>query len=122
MSHHHHMSHATEFWGNASDGTPLNPIVFTPPDPNTVAPAVLVIHGGGFRSGSPGPSDVCQDVANAGFWAIAIPYRLAPQGHLPGQVTKGHFPDQTDDIGQLITHAQADPRFGGIIHLIGGSA
>lgn len=113
-------TYTTEQWGAASDGATLSPLVF-PPTSGLAAACKFVIHEGGFKSGRPGPAGVCQDLADAGYWAIAIPYRLAPPGRLPNQ-TKfgGRFPGQTDDLDLLITYALADSRFTSL-DAVGGS-
>ncbi|MEO5717846.1 MAG: hypothetical protein ABIR29_04660, partial [Chthoniobacterales bacterium] len=45
----------TEVFGKASDGTVLHWMAYTPTTPGPW-PAVLIIHGGGFTSGSPDSS------------------------------------------------------------------
>ena len=69
-------------------------------------PAVLVIHGGDFYTGSPDSSMesiVCaQDLTAAGYIAFSIEYRLAPPGALPGQISDGRFPDQTDNESRIV--------------------
>ncbi len=105
-------------------------------------PAVLVLHVGGFKTGDAGPGDVAQDLAAAGFFALATEYRLAPP-HAPmnsftdsfphgihpppGQnavfpVDDGHYPEQTDDVKMAIRAARADPRCNGLVYAVGGSA
>ncbi len=115
----------TEQFGTASDGTPLHWIVYTPSG-NGPWPAVLVIHGGGFYKNTPDSSEdsvtCAKDLANAGFIAFANEYRLAPPGKLAGQVSDGHFPDQTDDIKLAVRTARADRRCNGKVGAVGGSA
>lgn len=115
----------TEVYGTASDGTVLHWDVYTPTTPGPW-PAVLVIHGGGFFSGSPTSSPesvVCaQDLAAAGYLALSIEYRLAPPGMLPGQTSLGIFPDQTSDVKLAVRTARNDPRCNGQVGAIGGSA
>ncbi len=115
----------TEVYGTASDGTVLHWIVYTPTTPGPW-PAVLVIHGGGFNSNSPDSSPdsvVCgQDLAAAGYIAFSIEYRLAPPGALPGQVSDGRFPDQSDDVKLAVRTARLDPRCNGQVGAVGGSA
>ena len=102
----------TEVYGTASDGTVLHWVVYQPSTPGPW-PAVLVIHGGGFFAGSPDSSlesVVCaQDLAAAGYIAFSIEYRLAPPGALPGQISDGRFPDQSDDVKLAMRTARADP-------------
>jgi acetyl esterase/lipase len=50
-------------------------------------PAVLCIHGGGFRAGKRESYDVlCQKLAQRGFVAATITYRLAPKHKFPAAV------------------------------------
>ena len=114
----------TEQYGTASDGTPLHWVVYTPAGTGPW-PAVLVIHGGGFYQGTPdwAPEsiDCAQDLADAGYIAFSIEYRLAPPGFLPGQVSDGRFPDQTDDVKLAVRTARNDSRCNGQVGAIGGS-
>jgi acetyl esterase/lipase len=115
----------TEVFGTASDGTILHWVAFTPTGAGPW-PAVLVIHGGGFDGGLPDGSPelitCAQDLANAGYLAFSIEYRLAPPGLLAGQVSDGRFPDQTDDVKLAVRAARADPRCNGQVGAVGGSA
>jgi len=114
----------TEQFGTADDGTPLHWVVYTP-DGTGPWPAVLVVHGGGFNDGSPDSalnSIICaQDLAAAGYIAFSIEYRLAPPGALPGQVSDGRYPQQTDDVKLAVRTARADSRCNGQVGAIGGS-
>jgi acetyl esterase/lipase len=50
-------------------------------------PAVLCIHGGGFRAGSRESYDkLCQTLAHHGFVAATITYRLAPKYQFPAAI------------------------------------
>src|SRR5262249_50694162 len=103
-------------------------------------PAVLVLHAGGFRAGNADPSGVAQDLATAGFFALATEYRLPPphielNSHtgnganhpVPGQddvtpVDDGHYPEQTTDVQMAIRTARADNRCNGLVYIVGASA
>ncbi|MEO7724053.1 MAG: alpha/beta hydrolase [Chthoniobacterales bacterium] len=114
----------TEVFGNASDGTVLHWMAYTPITPGPW-PVVLIIHGGGFNSNTPDSSpesvNCAQDMAAAGYIAFSIEYRLAPPGALPGQVSDGRFPDQSDDAQVAIRAARADQRGNGQVAAVGGS-
>ena len=115
---------ASEIYATASDGTPLHWNTYTPAGTGPW-PAVLVIHGGCFEGGSPNGPDLkgcAQDLAAAGFIAFAIEYRLAPTGRLPGQVSLGRFPDQSDDVKLAVRAARLDARCNGKVGVVGGSA
>lgn len=97
------------------------------------APAVLVLHPGGFKTGTAGPPNVCSDLAAAGFLALATEYRLAPPHTemnapphpLPGQNTQGdegHYPAGVTDVQAAIRAARAHPRGDGRVFCVGGSA
>ena len=115
----------TEVFGSASDGTILHWDVYAPSTPGPW-PAVVLIHGGGFVAGSttssPEMVQCAQDLAAAGYLALAIEYRLAPPGFLPGQVSDGRFPDQNDDVNLAIRTARSDARCNGEVGAIGGSS
>lgn len=94
-------------------------------------PAVLVIHGGGFKDGVPGPASVAQDLNAAGFNVFAIDYRLAPpHTDMPQQVRRddGHYPEQTNDVATAIRAARAGStaasagKVTGKVGAVGGSA
>jgi len=99
--------------------------------------AVIVIHGGGYDGGAM-QTNVAQDVSQYGFMGVAIEYRLAPPHidmndpngvppgphPIPGQNAigdDGHYPEQTDDVGDAIVHYRSDPRSNGQVVVIGGS-
>ena len=114
----------SEVYATASDGTSLHWDVYTPAGTGPW-PAVLVIHGGRFKSGSqksPNLESCAQDLAVAGFVAFAIEYRLAPDSKLPGQVSLGRFPDQTNDVTLAVRAARVDARCNGKVGVVGGSA
>lgn len=93
---------------------------------------VIVIHGGGYRSGEM-ETTVAQQLSQYGFMGVAIEYRLAPlheemnsPAHLPrGQNDindDGYYPEQTDDVRDAIVHYRNDSRSNGQVVVIGGSA
>ena len=85
-------------------------------------PAVLLIHGGGFKGGGPTKGAVAADLAAAGFVVFSIEYRLCPPGHIEGQKSSGQFPDQTNDVRLAARAARKDPRGNGQVGGVGGSA
>jgi len=65
----------------------LELFVFQPPDrkPGEKRPAILLFHGGGWRSGGPyGMAPQCRYLAERGMVAIAVQYRLVPQVTIEG--------------------------------------
>lgn len=77
----------------ASDRTPLMWEVYTPVGKGPW-PAVLFIHGGNFDAGDPDDDGVvtcAQDLADAGYLALAISHRLAPPGSITGQHSPGRL-------------------------------
>ena len=115
----------SELFATADDGTPLHWIVFTPEWAGPW-PAVLIIHGGNFKGGTPtsSPESVTcgRDLAAAGYIAFSVEYRLAPPGKLEGQVSDGHFPDQPNDVRLAVLAARSDSRCNGQVGSVGGSA
>jgi acetyl esterase/lipase len=114
----------TEVYAIASDGTPLTWDVYTPAG-RRPGPAVLVIHGGLYISGGSadiGPAGCASDLADAGFVAFSINYRLAPPGFIPGQSSSGRYPQQYDDVQLAVLAARSDPRANGKVGAVGGSA
>ena len=50
-------------------------------------PAVICIHGGGFRAGKrEGYDSLCKDMAARGYVAVTVTYRLAPKYQFPAAV------------------------------------
>ncbi len=58
-----------------------------PKDAGAPSPAVLCIHGGGFRAGKRERWDkLCQQLAERGYVAATVTYRLAPRYQFPAAV------------------------------------
>jgi acetyl esterase/lipase len=58
-----------------------------PPEGDGPFPAVICIHGGGFRAGKRESWDnMCKDLAAHGFVAATVTYRLAPKYQFPAAV------------------------------------
>lgn len=56
-------------------------------DAGKTFPVVLCIHGGGFRAGTrDGYDDLCKRLAQRGFVAVTVTYRLAPKYPFPAAV------------------------------------
>ncbi len=62
-------------------------------------PAVIVVHGGGWTSRTGDMRSICQEIAAAGFIAINITYRLAPETH---------FPKSVEDVKDAIAWVKAN--------------
>lgn len=57
------------------------------PDDDKLRPAVMMIHGGAWSSGDKwNLSDHARELAQAGYVAVSINYRLAPQWKFPAQI------------------------------------
>lgn len=119
----------TEFQPPGKDGL-LKWRIFQPNDGKGRWPVVLVIHGGGFKAGSYFGEhiDTCaQDMADAGYYALVVNYRLAPCGYIPGQEDhsdplSGRPVEQTNDIKALVRAARADTHcYNGQVVAVGGS-
>src|SRR5213596_2737444 len=116
--------------GHSSSGDiPLRWRAFIPNDGET-HPAIIVIHGGGFKDGDFADIQTDQDLVCAGFCVFDIEYRLAPLGKLQGQGSDvGRYPEQTDDVATAIRAARnpartsvAFGRVNGKVGAVGGSA
>ncbi|MFL6414421.1 MAG: hypothetical protein ACJ74Y_01970 [Bryobacteraceae bacterium] len=98
-------------------------------------PGVLVIHGTWHAGSATDVLGETQDIANAGFFAAAVFFELAPNedtaaGYIPGQPC--HQLDGTDpgwrmnlevnDIKNAVRAMRADPRCNGWVAVVGGSA
>jgi BD-FAE protein len=101
------------------------------PDGPAPWPTIILIHGGGFHSGSPLEpvvDGVAADLKANGYYVLAVTYRLAPCGLIENQPDHSHPesgrpPEQTDDIKSLIRAARADTaNCNGRIGVVGGSA
>lgn len=69
------------------DGQHLQLNLARPKDLTTPAPAVLCIHGGGFRAGKRDRwNDLCKRLAERGYVAATVSYRLAPKYQFPAAV------------------------------------
>lgn len=110
-------------YGTADDGTPLKWTIY-PGKGDGPHPAVLVIHGGGFRKEpiSPKTIQAAEDAAAAGFNVFHAEYRLASRRGLPGQRSSGLYPDQTNDLKIAVRAARQYPGGNGKVGAIGGSA
>ncbi|MBD2343978.1 alpha/beta hydrolase [Anabaena subtropica] len=79
------------------DGVPLRLNVYRPPQVGQY-PAIVVIHGGGWQSGSPETnSDFSRYIAARGYTVFAITYRYAPAYK---------FPAQLDDVRSALNFIQ----------------
>jgi acetyl esterase/lipase len=71
----------------APDGTPLLLNMATPRDGAGPFPAIVCIHGGGFRAGKRESHDaLCVKLAERGYVAATVSYRLAPDHQFPAAV------------------------------------
>lgn len=58
-----------------------------PQEAKGLSPAIVCIHGGGFRAGNRGHHDrLCLQLAQRGYVAVTVSYRLAPQHQFPAAV------------------------------------
>ncbi|HAD58916.1 MAG TPA: alpha/beta hydrolase [Planctomycetaceae bacterium] len=69
------------------DGQHLQLNMARPEDEASLRPAVVCIHGGGFRAGSrEGFNKLCLKLAENGYVAVTVTYRLAPKYQFPAAV------------------------------------
>jgi acetyl esterase/lipase len=92
--------------------------IVRPKDTSTKHPAVVCIHGGGFRAGSrKGYGPLCVRLAKEGYVAVTVDYRLAP---------KAPFPAAVYDVKAAVRYLRANAAKLGIdpdrIGVMGGSA
>ena len=116
----------TEIFGTASDATILHWTV-SQPEGTGPWPAIVLVHSGGFKTGSPGPPGVAADMARAGYLVLAVQYRLAPPNVVSNQpdhsvAASGRPPEQTDDVAMAIRMARHDSRCNGQVGVLGGSS
>ncbi len=113
----------TEIYGIAPDGAILQWVVHTPTSLGPW-PAVLLIHGGYFYAGGPTEealSAAADDLAERGYLALAITYRL-DKWKILKQTSNGRFPQQTNDCKMAVRAARADSRSNRLVGIVGGSA
>lgn len=70
------------------------------PSKKGLKPAVIVVHGGGWKARSGDMTRICENLAQAGFVAFNITYRLAPQHLFPKPVE-----DVKDSVAWVKSHA-----------------
>jgi acetyl esterase/lipase len=71
----------------ADNGVELKSIVCIPDQPRKNSPCILVLHGGGFTTGSAIHGlELAKSLASKGYFCISVDYRLAPQTTFPGQI------------------------------------
>ena len=76
------------------------------PAQNGPRPAVLLLHGGGWRNGSPRQMDViARRLVSQGFVVFSAAYRLAPGTRYPGQLE-----DARAALAWLADRPEVDPR------------
>ena len=112
-----------ETYGITADGAALQWDAYKPTGAGPW-PVALVIHGGAFRGGTKDGALVvaaARDLADAGYLALAINYRVDGE-KLPGQTSDGGIPEQTDDCKMAVRAARARPDCNGQVVVVGGSA
>jgi acetyl esterase/lipase len=109
--------------------------IFEPTDGAGKWPVVLLIHAGGFKTGSyydGSTVHAAQSLAAEGYYALVVSYRLAPcktifgqhpHDNTPDGIASGRPPQQTDDIQALVRAARADTHcLNQKVGIVGGSA
>lgn len=79
------------------DGVDLTMDVYSPRDAEN-SPAIMVVHGGGWRSRSGDMSQLCAELARQGYVAFNVTYRLSP---------KNTYPKAVDDLRDAAKWIQA---------------
>ncbi|WP_432524050.1 alpha/beta hydrolase fold domain-containing protein [Kineococcus sp. SYSU DK006] len=82
------------YWQGGSESLDLDACL--PREATTPLPALVVVHGGGFTSGSRtegGSRGLCETLATQGIAGFSIDYRMAP-AHT--------YPDQVDDVSRAV--------------------
>lgn len=69
----------------SAEGADLKADIYMP-EGHGLRPSVLVVHGGAWSARSGDMEWICRDLAKAGFVAVNITYRLAPQNKFPKPV------------------------------------
>jgi acetyl esterase/lipase len=75
------------------------------PDVSSPAPAVLVIHGGGWNNRTGDMHSICEDLARRGFVALNVTYRLAP---------RHQYPKALDDVTSALQYTRDNAQKFGI--------
>lgn len=71
-------------------GRPLHVDVYAPKS-DKPAPAILLVHGGGWMSGSRSHQEpMATHLANSGFVAVTVEYRLSPEARYPAGMSDLH--------------------------------
>ena len=69
------------------DGQHLQLNMARPKNGSGALPAIVCIHGGGFRAGTRQSYDgLCLRLAQHGYVAVTVRYRLAPKYHFPAAI------------------------------------
>lgn len=122
----------TEF--QPPDGTVLSWRRYVPASGGPKYPTVLIIHAGGFKTGSPfdgGVERVAADFLRKNYLVLSVTHRLAPCKTITGQhphdntpegILSGRPAQQTNDTRALVRAARADSLSNGWVAIVGGSS